>query len=138
MNRDNTFISGGILIHTQGEAGLATTRRDFPVLLASLELDRQVEVHRESLALRFHLKPDVAQEWAPDFDTTRLSQRLDLDSGADVADLEREILVAMLVAGGFRVSKLRRGHFGDPHPAQHRPGCAPDGTRFPHHRGRAP
>lgn len=97
MNPDNTSVSGGILIHTQGEAGLATTHRDFLVFLASLELDRLVEVHREDLALRFHLRPDVAQEWAPDFDTTLLSQRLNLDTGANVADLEREILAAMLV-----------------------------------------
>lgn len=97
MTRTNPSACAGILIHAQDEAGLAAARRDFLAHLASLELDRQVEAHQESLALRFHLKPDVAQEWAPDFDTTRLSQRLNLDTGANVADLEREILVAMLV-----------------------------------------
>ena len=97
MTRDTPSASGGILIHAQDEAGLAAARRDFLAFLASLELDPQVEAHQEGLALRFHLKPDVAQEWAPDFDTTRLCQRLNLDTGAHVADLEREILVAMLV-----------------------------------------
>ncbi|MBI3432417.1 MAG: hypothetical protein HY018_09435 [Hydrogenophilales bacterium] len=96
MTRDNTSASGGILIHAQDEAGLAAARHDFLALLASLALDHQVERLQEGLALRFRLKPDVAQEWAPDFDTTQLSQRLKLDTGAKVADLEREILVAML------------------------------------------
>ncbi|WP_296892277.1 hypothetical protein [Thiobacillus sp.] len=97
MTRTNPSTCAGILVHAQDEAGLAAARRDFLAHLASLELDLQVETHQEDLALRFQLKPDVAQEWAPDFDTTRLSQRLNLDTGANVADLEREILVAMLV-----------------------------------------
>src|SRR5512135_1290847 len=97
MTRTNPSASGGILIHAQNEAGLAAARRDFHALLASLELDRQAETHQEGLALRFRLQADVAREWAPDFDTTRLSQRLNLDTVANVADLEREILVAMLV-----------------------------------------
>ena len=97
MTRDNISASGGILIHAQDEAGLAATRRDFPAYLASLELDRQVEAHQEGLALRYRLKADAAQAWAPGFDTTRLSQRLNLDTGANVADLEKEILAAMLL-----------------------------------------
>lgn len=97
MTRTDPSASGGILIHAQDEAGLAAARRDFHALLASLELDRQAEAHQEGLALRFRLKADVAREWAPEFDTTQLCQRLKLDTGASVADLEKEILVAMLV-----------------------------------------
>ena len=97
MTRDNPSASGGILVHAQDEAGLAATHRDLLTFLASLELDRQVDAHQEGLALRFQLKPDVGQDWAPEFDTTQLSQRLNLDTGSHVADLEREILVAMLV-----------------------------------------
>jgi hypothetical protein len=97
MTRDNTSACGGILIHAQDEAGLAIARHDFLVHLASLELDRQVETRQEGLALRFRLQANVAHEWAPDFDTTQLCQRLSLDPSARVADLEREILLAMLL-----------------------------------------
>lgn len=97
MTHTNPSACGGILVHAQDEAGLAAARRDFLAHLASLELDLPVETLQEGLTLRFRVKANVAREWAPDFDTTRLCQRLDLDTGADVADLEREILVAMLL-----------------------------------------
>lgn len=97
MTHTNPSACGGILVHAQDEAGLAAARRDFLAHLASLELDLPVETLQENLTLRFRLKANVAREWAPDFDTTRLCQQLDLDTGADVADLEREILVAMLL-----------------------------------------
>ena len=96
MTHDNA-AAGGILIHSQDEAGLAAAHRDFLAHLASLELDRLVEAHQEGLALRFRLQANIAREWAPDSDTTQLCQRLDLNTGAHVADLEREILVAMLL-----------------------------------------
>ncbi|MGE5319947.1 MAG: hypothetical protein ACM3KD_07195, partial [Hyphomicrobiaceae bacterium] len=59
--------------------------------------DRQVETRQEGLALRFRVRPDCVREWAPDFDTTQLCERLHLDPETRVADLEREILVAMLL-----------------------------------------
>ena len=96
MTRDNPSASGGILIHVQDEAGLAAARRDFLALLASLELDRQVETRQEGRALRFRLKPDAAQAWAPDFDTTQLCEVLHLDPETRTADLDKEILSAML------------------------------------------
>lgn len=96
MTSDNAS-TGGILIRAQDAAGLAAARRDFLAHLASLELDRTVETRQEELALRFRLQADVAREWAPDFDTTQLCQRLRLDPAARVADLDKEILVAMLL-----------------------------------------
>ena len=88
---------GGILIQVQDEANLAVARRDFLTYLASLELDGQVETCQEGLGLRFHLPSNLTQAWAPDFDTSRLSEHLHLDPVARVGDLEREILVAMLL-----------------------------------------
>jgi len=103
MTHDNA-AAGGILIHAQDEAALAAVRRDFLACLAAFGLDRQAEVRQEGSALRFRLQADAAQSWAPDVDTTRLCRRLGLDTGTRVADLEKEILAAMLlgpVAFGF-------------------------------------
>lgn len=88
---------GGILIQVQDAANLAVARRDFLTYLGSLELDGQVETCQEGLDLRFHLPSNLTQAWAPDFDTSRLSEHLHLDPVARVGDLEREILVAMLL-----------------------------------------
>src|SRR3569832_661905 len=88
---------GGILIQVQDAANLAVARRDFLTYLASLELDGQVETCQEGLDLRFHLPSNHTQAWAPNFDTSRLSEHLHLDPVARVGDLEREILVAMLL-----------------------------------------
>src|SRR3569833_1600763 len=88
---------GGILIQVQDAANLAVARRDFLTYLASLELDGQVETCQEGLDLRFYLPSNLTQAWAPDFDTSRLSEHLHLDPVARVGDLEREILVAMLL-----------------------------------------
>jgi len=88
---------GGILIQVQDAANLAVARRDFLTYLASLELDGQVETCQEGLDLRFHLPSNLTQAWAPDFDTSRLSEHLHLDPVARIGDLEREILVAMLL-----------------------------------------
>ncbi len=88
---------GGILIHAQDAPGLAAARQDFLALLASLDLDRQVDIRQEGLTLGFRLKTDASQAWAPDFDTTRLCERLHLDPEAGAADLDKEILLAMLL-----------------------------------------
>ncbi len=97
MTRAHASDCGGILIHAQDEASLASARHDFQTYLASLGLDHQVDARREGLALSFRLQPDLARACAPDFDTARISQRLRLDPSANVSDLEREILVAMLL-----------------------------------------
>ncbi len=88
---------GGILIQVQDAANMPVARRDFLTYLASLELDGQVEICQEGLDLRFRLPSNLTQAWAPDFDTSRLSEHLHLDPVARVGDLEREILVAMLL-----------------------------------------
>jgi hypothetical protein len=48
--------------------------------------------------LRFTLRTDLAEEWAPDHDTTLLCQKLKLDTLNNPDDLQREILLAMLLS----------------------------------------
>jgi hypothetical protein len=97
MTRAHASDCGGILIHAQDAASLASARHDFLAYLAPLELDRQVDIRQEGLALRFRLQPDLARECAPDFDTARIAPQRHLDPSANGADLECEILVAMLL-----------------------------------------
>ena len=97
MTPSHVSRRGGILIQSQDESALAIARHDFLAYLASLALDAQVESQQEDRGLRFRLPPNLAQAWAPDFDTGRLSESLRLDPVARIDDLEREILVAMLL-----------------------------------------
>lgn len=45
----------------------------------------------------FQLKDEIATELAPDGDTTSLCEKLNLETGSNPTDLEREILLCMLV-----------------------------------------
>ncbi len=48
--------------------------------------------------VEFRLTDTLANEWSPDRDTTQLCARLGLDTQNNAADLEREILLAMLLS----------------------------------------
>ena len=89
--------AGGILIRTVDLASLATARRDGVAWLAAAGLERHVDMREEGLAIRFGLQTEAAQAWAPNFDTTALCERMGLDPEGSVADLDREILAAMLL-----------------------------------------
>src|SRR5574340_373300 len=89
--------AAGILIRANDPAALAAVRQGFLAWLAVLGLDRAVEICPEDHAVPFRLHTDVAGTWAPGFDTTDLCQCLNLDPEARVADLDKEILVAMLL-----------------------------------------
>lgn len=69
--------------------------------LHQLEIDHHVEFALGSTAslplIEFRLKSDFANELAPDCDTTRICQKLNLDTRKNPRDLEREILLAMLL-----------------------------------------
>ena len=97
MSHGTPSACGGILIQTTHENDIAAARGGFMAHLASLDPDRRVDVRQEGRALRFRLKEDVAREWAPGYDTTRLCERLGLDPVSRDADLDREILLAMLL-----------------------------------------
>lgn len=89
--------AAGILIRADDPSALAAACRDGLAWLAAAGLDRQVEVSEEGLAVRFRLQADAARAWAPDFDTTGLCERMGLDPEGITADLDREILAAMLL-----------------------------------------
>ena len=50
-----------------------------------------------SVATRFHLSADLAQTWAPGFDTLGLAARLQLDTERHPSELDKEIVLAMLL-----------------------------------------
>ncbi|HEU0186334.1 MAG TPA: hypothetical protein VFR06_00415 [Gallionellaceae bacterium] len=67
--------------------------------LAALQIDQyviQYAADRHTVGLCLH--PDMAQAWAPDSDTLQLSRQLRLHPFENADDLEREILLAMLLS----------------------------------------
>ena len=58
---------------------------------------KQEPTHLGGVATRFHLSADLAQTCAPGFDTLDLAARLQLDTERRPSDLEREIVLAMLL-----------------------------------------
>ena len=93
--------SGGICL--QGGVGRDLDAESGAVraYLAEMGLDAYVTMRREvrdgrELAV-FRLEENQARQWAPDFDTFGLARALGLDTHGRPADLEREILLAMLL-----------------------------------------
>lgn len=75
-------------------------RHRFILQLEELGLDKYVaitEVVQDDIPFHnFQLHSELVQKWVPDSDTTRLAQKLKLDTLNNNDDLEREILLAML------------------------------------------
>jgi hypothetical protein len=92
----------GIRIRAATAAENAAARLAFDAWLGELGFAKHVRVCDEDDAgkpsVSFRLEAQCAGAWAPDFDTTQLYLRLGLDSRHDAADLEREILAAMLLS----------------------------------------
>lgn len=92
---------GGILIYGTSVQDIEEAKQDFLGSLDRLNLGQYVETREEliagSYAVRFTLQEKFSNEWAPDFDTMQLCQRLGLDTCSSSTDLEREILLAMLL-----------------------------------------
>lgn len=92
---------GGINIQGKTTEAVAAAKQNFQLQLKELGLEPWVttvlEMHANGYSLHFQLRRELACEWAPDSDTTQLCQRLNLDTEGNAADLEREILLAMLV-----------------------------------------
>ncbi|MGN6703762.1 MAG: hypothetical protein ACTHKB_12480 [Burkholderiaceae bacterium] len=91
-------------IHLQGATGqdIEAAQRDFLARLEALALHRYVEIAQGTNAgshfVEFRLRPELAEAWMPGFDTMDLCRRLGLDTQSNPDDLEREILLAMLVS----------------------------------------
>ena len=94
---------GGILLRSSTTGALAADSRNLLKQLELLELRHCVEVTKASssrqggVEISFHLRAGLAQSWAPGFDTLGLTARLQLDTEHRTADLEREIMLAILL-----------------------------------------
>lgn len=98
---DNNLAFAGIHIQGASVRDLESSRHQFLVKLGKLGLDRFVKanaaVDGERLSIGFQLRNEYADAWAPDGDTTKLCEKFGLDSQGISCDLEREILLAMLL-----------------------------------------
>ncbi|SFC05557.1 hypothetical protein SAMN05216344_10823 [Polaromonas sp. OV174] len=95
--------SRGILLHCKTADALAAANRSFSAQLQRLGLQSHVESTATSATQAkfeqgFKLRAELAEQWAPGLDTTGLTQRLGLDTSLRADDLEREILLAMLLS----------------------------------------
>ncbi|MGE5758254.1 MAG: hypothetical protein ACM3W8_05260 [Sideroxydans sp.] len=89
--------AGGILIHGAGSPGHAAVRQDFLARAAELGIDRFIEAGDDPQGVRFRLRPDLRRELAPACDTLRLGEKANLHALTGTAELEKEILLAMLL-----------------------------------------
>jgi len=95
-------MAAGVRLRGTSEHEIDIARQDFLAQLKALGLQQHVETEQGSDAdgrfIGFRLRADLAAEWAPDCDTMELCRRLGLDTQASADDLEREILLALLLA----------------------------------------
>jgi hypothetical protein len=94
--------TAGIQLRGTSEQEIDVARQDFLAQLQALGLQHYIEIEQDRDAdghfIGFRLRADLAAEWAPDCDTMDLCRRLGLDTHASADDLEREILLALLLA----------------------------------------
>jgi len=95
-------MAAGVRLRGTSEHEIDIARQDFLAQLKALGLQQHVETEQGSDAdgrfIGFRLRADLAADWAPDCDTMELCRRLGLDTQASADDLEREILLALLLA----------------------------------------
>lgn len=94
--------AAGIQLRGKSKHEADIARQDFLAQLKGLGLQHYIETEQGADAdghfVGFRLRADLAARWAPDCDTMELCRRLDLDTQASADDLEREILLALLLA----------------------------------------
>jgi hypothetical protein len=90
---------GGILIRTASVPDLAEMRFRFLEQASRLGIEQLIAATNEhdGHAIRFQLLPDLQRRLAPAYDTLRLCEELELRTGTETADLEKEILLTMLL-----------------------------------------
>ena len=90
---------GGVLIRVAGSADLASARNGTLNQAVRLGIDQLIETTEENdgLAIRFRLRPAAREELAPACDTLHLCEKLHLDTLTSSTDLEKEILLALLL-----------------------------------------
>lgn len=91
---------GGIVLRGATAWDIEAARQGFQARLEALDLGQYAETTMavDAGTIRFRLRPDFAWAWAPAGDTMRLCDHLELDTHSKADDLEREILLAMLLA----------------------------------------
>jgi hypothetical protein len=99
-----TLVIEGIFLHAATADALAASTYGFLVQLERLGLQDAVDTgeaaagNRPGVMRRFRLSAGLAALWAPGLDTLGLAERLQLDTLNSGDDLEREILLAMLLS----------------------------------------
>lgn len=92
---------GGIEFQGRSAREIGSMQQSCLDYLQTLGLDLYVVVTRHhaqgDYRIRFRISEVFSREWAPRFDTTQLCAKLELDTIAKSGDLEREIVLAMLV-----------------------------------------
>lgn len=92
------LASTGVQFHGTSMAQAELAAQGFLAQLQALGLAGHVQASGTRTSLQFALREEVAEAWAPGRDTLGLCSRLALDTTGDTQDLEREILVAMLLS----------------------------------------
>ncbi|EEF22763.1 conserved hypothetical protein, partial [Ricinus communis] len=95
------MVVRGIQLVGQSPESIETDKQRFLEKLDQLDLAQFVLLPATSRGIacaEFRLRDDIAHAWAPDSDTAQICQRLHLEPLDNSIDLEREILVAMLLA----------------------------------------
>lgn len=89
---------GGILLHAGNDHGISEECRRFMDLAANLGIESflQTTIERNERGARFRLREELLNSLVPGRDTLQLCERFQFDPLASEADLEREILLAML------------------------------------------
>lgn len=90
---------GGILIRVAKAADSATTRQSLIDQAAKLGIDDFLEATTwgDGHSVKFRMRKEFRNDWMADGDTLQLSERFQLDSPTGDTDLEKEILLAMLL-----------------------------------------
>lgn len=92
----------GIRIHGATREAAEAASRHFLSMLTDLGLDAYVQVSdvsdSEDFILRYRLRGELAETWAPDGDTSCLCGQLELNPRGVPDDCEREILLALMLA----------------------------------------
>lgn len=99
-----SLVIAGVHLHAATADALAAASYRFLVQLEQLGLQDAVETEEfaaqnsTGVVRRFRLSAGLAAIWAPGLDTLGLAERLQLDTLNSSDDLEREILLAMLLS----------------------------------------
>lgn len=91
--------TGGILIRGASTVDIAAARQRFLEHAVGLGIDQHLEASNDSngQGIRFRLRPALQREYDADCDTLHLCEKFSLQSPTNAADLEKEILLAMLL-----------------------------------------